>query len=286
MLHLLTLEWKKLSSNTTFKVLTILYAVFLPMTFLMWKYITGDVQGANFEGVELATFLEDPYMFPHVWKSLGYLGSWFNFYLLGIVGILIVTNEYDYKTLRQSIINGLTRREYFTGKLLIVAAISVLFSLYYCILGLVIGFFNTDAIYMSKVLQNAHFIPKYAIQIFGYMSIAVFFGWLFRRFALSLLFYFFYPIGEFILLNGVFLAWMKIWVLPILYFPMNVFNNLIPFYSPISFFNAGRVQMISAFEEKTGLPYFLPDVQAIPIAIVFIVLFVILSYRRFINSDL
>ncbi|MGK0389719.1 MAG: ABC-2 type transport system permease protein [Maribacter sp.] len=288
MLHLLMLEWKKLTSNRTFIVMTVLYMVFLPTVFLFGKYFPDFSTGGSQSGLSAAALsasTEDPYMFPHVWKSLGYLGSWFNYYFLGIIGILIITNEYDYKTLRQSIINGLTRKEYFIGKILIVFALGIAFSLYYMFMGLIVGFFNTGTIFMPKVMQNADIIPLYALQIIGYMSLAVFFGWLFKRFALSLIFYMFYPIVEFIALN-----WFIFYFEPtskiVMYTPISAMKNLVPVYTPFPMLNGLRLEGAIEYEKRVGLPFFLPELDATIVSIVFVIVFILLSYWRFSKSDL
>ena len=288
MLHLLTLEWKKLTSNRTFIVMTVLYMIFLPTVFLLGKFIPeigGNSQSGGLTGAALSISTEDPYMFPHIWKALSYLGSWFNYYFLGIIGILIITNEYDYKTLRQSIINGLTRREYFTGKIMIVFALGIAFSLYYMFIGLTIGFFNTDYILMSKVTQNANIIPMYALQIIGYMSLAVFFGWLFKRFALSLIFYMFYPILETIVLNSL-LFYFKLTYKGVMYMPISAMKNLVPVYTPFPMMNVGIDQMAGEYEKEFGIPYYLPELDATIVSLVFVVVFILLSYWRFNKSDL
>lgn len=289
MLHLLSLEWKKLTSNKTFVVMTILYMVFLPTTFLLGKFIpdavTGDIQSSGMNPAQLAAFTEDPYIFPNVWKALSYLGNWFNFYFLGIIGILIITNEYDYKTLRQSIINGLTRKEYFLGKIMIVFAIGIGFSLYYTLIALIVGFFSTDYIVMAKVTQNANIIPQYALQIIGYMSLAVFFGWLFRRFALSLICFLFYPMFESLFLN-ILLFYFKLTYKFVMYLPVSAMKNLVPVYTPFPMANAGIVELAGEYEKEFGIPYYLPQVDAIGVSIFFIVVLISLSYWRFMKSDL
>ncbi len=286
MLHLLILEWKKLTSNRTFIVMSILYVVFLPSIFFLGKFLPNlDGESSGMNATAMATLLEDPYIFPHIWKALSYLGNWFNYYFLGLIGILIITNEYDYKTLRQSIINGLTRREFFVGKILIVFAVSCGFALYYMLLGLLIGYFNTDYIVWAKVTQHADIIPKYALQIMGYMSLAVFFGWVFRRFALSLIFYLFYPIIEYIFLSMM-LYYFKLTYVPMMYLPISAMKNLVPVYTPSPMINAGLVQLATEYETQVGIPYYLPATDATIVSAVFIIIFIGLSYLRFMKSDL
>lgn len=268
--------------------MSVVYMIFLPAIFLLGKFLpdmSGGSSNSGMTGAALTTLLEDPYIFPHIWKSLGYLGNWFNYYFLGLIGILVITNEYDYKTLRQGIINGLTRKEYFSAKIMIVFAVSLAFSLYYLLVGMGIGFFSTDYVVWDKVTQNADIIPKYALQIVGYMSLAVFFGWLFKRFALSLIFYLIYPMFESFILN-IFLFYFNLKFTFIMYMPMSAMKNLVPFYTPFPVINGGLVQMAEEYEKEMGIPYYLPETDAVLVTLFFIILFTGLSYWRFMKSDL
>ncbi len=286
MLHLLLLEWKKISANRTFVVMSILYFVFLPASYLTWKIFRPEVTGNMGHMDEIAKQIlgQDPYMFPFTWQSFGYLGSWFNFYALGIIGIMIITMEYNYRTMRQSIINGLTRTEFFISKILMVLAISIVFSLYFCITGFIIGYFSTDVVYSSKVFQNIHIIPLYSLQILGYMSVAVLIGWIFKRFALSIIVYFVYPMFEGIV-KWVGMTWIaktKAWN----FLPINVMEDLVPVFLPIGAMNVGIYEASKNVEKEFGFTLFLSSGEAALASIVFIVLFLFLSYRLFIKTDL
>ncbi len=287
MLHLLLLEWKKLSLNRTFVVMSSLYLALLPATYLIGKFIIPDSnhRKGSFNEIELQTFLQDPYMFPFVWKSFGYTGSWFNFYALGIIGILIITMEYNHKTMRQSIINGLTRTEFFLSKTLMILAVSLFFSLYFLVCGLVIGFINTDTVYTAKIFQHIDIVPLYSLQIMGYMSLAAFFGWVFKRFSLAIIIYFAYPLFE-LILKWVLLAWMGLKHILVLCLPVNAMEDLIPIYFPVSGANVEVIEQTFKYEEEMGIPFFLSATQSSIVTICFIALFLFLSYRIFMRSDL
>ncbi len=287
MLHLLHLEWKKLSANRTFVVMSVLYFFFLPASYLMGKLMRPDFDNSlrGMDDIAKQIFGQDPYMFPHTWQSFGYLGSWFNFYALGIIGILIITMEYNYKTMRQSIINGLTRTEFFMSKMMMILAISIVFSMYFCVMGFIIGWLNTDTVYMAKVTQNIHIIPLYILQILGFMSLAAFIGWMFKRFALSIIIYFMYPLFEGILKWTLF-GWFGLKSKIVLCLPVNAMEDLVPIFLPFGGMNVDIYKAAKDFEKKTEIPFFLSFGEAAIVTIIFVVLFSFFSYRRFIKSDL
>ena len=113
MLHLLRLEWKKLKPYRLFQVLVLLYIALLPLGFLIGKNIDlPDETGGTISF----------YTFPKVWDALAYAGNWMSFFFLGFLGVLLVTNEFSYKTLRQNLITGMSRKEYFAGKIIFMLA--------------------------------------------------------------------------------------------------------------------------------------------------------------------
>ncbi|MFK5098226.1 hypothetical protein, partial [Klebsiella pneumoniae] len=68
--------------------------------------------------------LGNPFVFPEVWQTVAYFSSFFVL-LPSILVIMLVTNEYTYKTHRQNIIDGWSRNEFLLSKLIDVAIISL-----------------------------------------------------------------------------------------------------------------------------------------------------------------
>jgi hypothetical protein len=107
-MNLLYLEWKKFAPYRLFQVITVLFIVLFPLMFLV---------GTSFKGLpsEIGSPLSY-YSFPKVWEAAAYAGNWMVFFFLGFLGVLIITNEISYKTLRQNLITGMSREEYFLEK--------------------------------------------------------------------------------------------------------------------------------------------------------------------------
>lgn len=292
MLHLLQLEWKKLITNRTFVIMSSMYLILLPAIFLSIKLLMPDIDDTDFNGLGAAAkqaLTENPFMFPDVWRSYGYIGSWFNYYSLGVIGILIITMEYNYKTMRQSIINGLTRTEFYLSKIVMVIGISLGFALYFCVTGLIIGFTNTGSLefskLMSRVTLHADIIPFYIVQILGYVSFACLIGWIFKRFALSIIFFCAYPLLE-LIVKWSLIGWVKLKSKLVLFLPINAMEDLIPIYFPISAANAGFEETKAEFAREVGMPYLLEPIEALSASIFFIILFFFIGYKIFMRSDL
>src|SRR5689334_13324311 len=118
LLHLLKIDLKKLTSYRTFWVVCGLYFLVIGfstasgMEFLKWlaSLIEGFGQKLNINRIPL-------YHFPDVWLNLVWWSGYFKV-LLGIMTVISITNEYTYRTLRQNVIDGLSRWEFLLTKIL------------------------------------------------------------------------------------------------------------------------------------------------------------------------
>lgn len=186
MIHLLKLEWLKLKNYFMFRAIMFLYFVLLPATVLIFR-IPGDPPS------ELA--IPSFYIFPHIWESLGYAGNWLTFFLFGFLAILMISNEYNFKTFRQNIMTGISRKDFLTSKLLMFLALSLIAALYYMLVALLFGYFNTDYVKdFSYALENAEYVPRYFLMVFAYMSFAFMIAIIVKRSGFALLIYTIYTI--------------------------------------------------------------------------------------------
>ncbi|WP_431211043.1 hypothetical protein ACQ86N_34675 [Puia sp. P3] len=86
----------------------------------------------------------NPFGFNEVWHTVGYFSSWFVF-VPAILVIMLITNEYTFKTHRQNVIDGWRRRDFIMGKLLDVGFVAGLITLIYIAACVTIGLENTAA---------------------------------------------------------------------------------------------------------------------------------------------
>lgn len=266
MLHLLQLEWKKLKPYRLFQVLVFLYIVLLPLGFLI---------GKNIELPEQMGGTLSLYTFPKVWDALAYAGNWISFFFLGFLGVLLVTNEFSYKTLRQNLITGMSRTEYFSGKILFMVVTSLFVAIYYAIVAVGIGAFYTDYVQFDRVFSHANLIPQYFLMSFAYMNFAFMLGILLRRMGLALFLYFVYTLLIEMILRYYFHA--KIFgenTASKNYYPLNSFEDLAPFPIP----NFGP--------EMDQMHFFLSNTEAIGFSLFYTAIFIFISYKVFMKRDL
>src|SRR5688572_6830858 len=102
MKQLLAIEWLKIKRYRTFWILTGFFLVLLPL--LNYQILHGMVKIGG-GGINL---LSQSYSFPAVWGNVGFWGSIFILFL-SILIIILTTNEFNFRTHRQNVIDGLKR---------------------------------------------------------------------------------------------------------------------------------------------------------------------------------
>jgi hypothetical protein len=214
MKRLVQLEWMKVSGYRTFWVFLGMYVLLI---FLVYY---------GFDSVlKLGISMGSVYRFPDVWYYVAYVSSWFA-PILGLMMINIMANEFTFKTLRQEIIDGLSRTEFLAAKLAFAAIISIVAGLEALLAGLSIGLFKGDQGFTKELFFQLDYLLRISWVFFGMMSAAILITLLLRRSALAILIFLaMYWIAE--PLAG------RIWLADIYpYFPLNSLDEFIT--SPIS----------------------------------------------------
>ena len=136
-------EWLKIKKYPAFWWVMGITALTYPGVNAIFLYEYHDlVAKENATGQVVKALLGNPYAMPEAWKTVAYFSSIFVF-IPAIVIIMLVTNEYTYKTNRQNIIDGWSRKDFMTGKLIDVLILSTIVTVLYTVVALVIGIRNT-----------------------------------------------------------------------------------------------------------------------------------------------
>jgi ABC-2 type transport system permease protein len=215
MKQLISIEYAKLKKLTSIKVIILVYMVMVPL----WMFFLSEM----FEAL-IRPFLmgfKDIWIFPHIWNFSTFAASFFNL-LMGIVVVIIVCNEYNFRTLKQNVIDGLSKKKVILSKFLVVFILATFVAIYTGLIALIFGFINSSN---YNAFQDIQYISIYYLQALGYFSFAFFFAILVRKPALSIVFFIVSFIVEWII--GVILT-IAISEKIYLYFPLNVFSKLTP----------------------------------------------------------
>ena len=188
MKRLLKIEWIKLKNYKPFWILSMLYFIGLLFTFLGGQFFLMwlDSEGADFNGIK-ATMLPI-YDFEDIWHNFTYMASLVKV-IPAFIFLIMITNEYSYKTLRQNIIDGMTRAEVLYSKLLLAFVYSFISMTFIFISGLVIGLLYSPVKDFQNIFEHADFVLAHGIEMFAFFSFTLFLSILIRRtgFALVLL---------------------------------------------------------------------------------------------------
>ena len=174
MLHLLKIEWLKVKNYKAFWIFTILY-LFAILGINYTGYYVNELAVQNMPMGE--AILGTPYSFPKVWGTVGFMSSWL-LYFPGILFIMLLTNEFNYKTHRQNIIDGWTRQQFVTVKFVFAILFSVVATFFNFLVALLFGSVSTGSEFSFSGMENVGYI---FIQTVAYITFAMFLAVLFRK---------------------------------------------------------------------------------------------------------
>ena len=184
MLRLLRIEFLKVKTYKTFWAFLGIYALLI----LLFSGAASKMDPAQYDPTASI------FSFPEIWHNLAYMASYLNI-LLGILIILLISNEFTFKTFRQNVIDGLSRDEAVTAKFLFIGAIAFTCILFLLLYGLTRGFTAGHFDHVGQIFEQIHFLLRLFVQIAGYMSIAAVLAFLIKRAALSIVAYLIYVVA-------------------------------------------------------------------------------------------
>lgn len=274
MLRLLNLELQKLLLNKTSKVL-IFISFILPFFVILLSAVKINFFGFfTLELGELGIF-----DFPIIWHITTFFAAQFKFFF-AIVVVSMIGNEYSNKTLKQNLIDGLSKKEFILSKFYTIVFFSLVSTILIFIISLCIGMYYSSIDEFRLVFRGIEFLAAYFTKLIGFFSLCLFFGMLVKKSAFALAFLFIEFIGEGIIY--LILTWKineetadRIQD----FFPLKSMWKLIdqPFQ---------RVAM-TKFPDKGDLAYdYAVHFQEIVIVLGWTAIFVFLSYRLLKQRDL
>lgn len=193
MLHLLRTEWLKLKNYPGFWwIMGITVLSYPSINFMFYNIYKQNTQNSKSAAQMLKMLIGNPFEFPEVFRTTAFASSMF-VTIPAILVIMLITNEYTYKTNRQNVIDGWSRNEFLLAKFLNVVIISLIVIALYVIVTFSIGFSITGADVKDK-FQLAHYIGLFSLQTFAQLSFAFFLGLLIKRAFIALGVFIFYKI--------------------------------------------------------------------------------------------
>ena len=184
MLRLLRIDLLKLANYRAFWVLNILYGLLIigipagVIEFLKWL----DRLGADFDGFNP---MKIPVLhFPDIWHNTTYVYTFLKIFM-AIIIVISISNEFSYKTVRQNIIDGMSRLDFLKSKLYTILVMSIASSLLVFSTCLLTGLIYTPEYDFGDVFSGVGFVGAYFIDLFGFLVFSFFMTVLLKRSALT-----------------------------------------------------------------------------------------------------
>lgn len=270
-LRLIKLEWLKYRHNKTFIISLIMFAIFLPGTILIT--LSFGKLPPPFPSTD--TFFN----FPEIWNYLGYIGNWLAYFIFGFLGVYMITMETSNRTLRQSVINGLHRRDIITGKLVFLILVALIATLFYMLMGFLLAFLGSEPYQGTPLLGEDLIIFRFFLVVLSYLVFGFLIGLITRSMGLGILIYFMW-----VFFIEVAIRWLVHYQVyedrSIIYYPMNAVEDLTP--SPLFQF----AEFTTNGEGINISEFLMTPTEAMVTSGVYMLLFIVVSYLIVLKRDL
>ncbi|MBI6117831.1 ABC transporter permease [Salegentibacter maritimus] len=278
MLRLLEIEYHKLRYSRSAKILVLTY--FILITFIaLIASIEFNLGAINFRVADQGIF-----NFPYIWHFNSYVAALLKLFL-AIVIVSMMSNEYTNRTLKQNLIDGLSKKEFIASKFLTVMVFSLVSTIFLFIVSLILGLSFSDFTEVSIIFSDMEYIIAYFVKLTGFFAFCMFLGILIKRSAFALGFLFIWWILESIV-YGV-LKWKVFRASEVAdtiarFFPLESMSNLIkePF-SRLSAVQTAASQIGSEIDKDYGIHW-----DQLLIVLLWTAIFVFLSYKLLKKRDL
>lgn len=274
MTNLLKIEWLKIKNYRAFLIISLFFALGVFTS----NYIVYSVFSNMVNEAQTATLIGrfNPYDFYYTWQTTSYTTG-FLLMLPALLLIILVTNEFTYRTNRQNIIDGWSRDEFVNVKMALAVIFALVSTVLVIISALLFGFMSGSEFSVNGISHVGFFFLK----ALSYNLLAVLISVWVRRTGFAVGIYFIYLGAENIISqlldvwsiklrssNGIDLGSMGD------YLPMNASDGLLTFPD-------NPLKAIA----KTTLPTDYTYV-VVAFAVAYVVLFYWLGRKKIVEKDL
>lgn len=179
MKRLLSIELQKIWLNKASRILTLTYFILLSFIALIAS-IKFDLGVFKFHLAEMGIF-----NFPFIWHFNTYIAAILKFFL-AIVIVSMMANEYSYGTLKQNLIDGMSKKEFILSKFLTVVLFAFCSTLFVFLMSLILGYSFSSYTEFSIVFSDLEYLLAFFVKLVGFFSFCLFLGILVKRSAFAL----------------------------------------------------------------------------------------------------
>jgi hypothetical protein len=261
MLHLLKIEWLKIKNYRAFWIFCAFYiaSIFL-INYIGWsthQRTTQEVPGSD-------AIMGHVYSFPKVWQTVGWMSSWL-LYFPGMLMIMLMTNEFNFRTHRQNVIDGLSRNQFIAIKIVLAILLTILITLTNVLTAFYFGSISAGS-FSTEGMENIGYI---FLQSIAYIFFALMLAVWFRKSGLAIIIFLVYGIIFEWLITGI-ITFKLHWAPAGYFLPLQASDVLIPL--------------------PFGKRLFYPDTPAVPVLVAtiaaYLFAYIYFARRKFLRDDL
>ena len=278
MKRLLSIELQKIWLSRSSRILSIAYFFILSFIALIAsiKFNIGSFQ--------LHIAEQGIFNFPYIWHFNTYIAAILKFFL-AIVIVSMMANEYSYGTLKQNLIDGMSKQEFVLSIFLTVVVFAAASTVFVFVMSLILGYSFSSYTEFSIVFSDLEYLLAYFVKLLGFFSFCLFLGILVKRSAFAIGFLFVWNI-----LEGIAKGILNFKLFPegktadniIQFFPLESMGNLI--VEPFTILSA--IKNIQTAIGDNDVKDYGVHFSAILIVLTWTVIFMLMSYKLLKKRDL
>ena len=278
MKRLLLIELQKIWKNKASRVLTLSYFILLTFIALIAS-VKFNLGAFKIHLAEMGIF-----NFPFIWHFNTYIASLLKFFL-AIVIVSMMGNEYTYGTLKQNLIDGMSKKEFISSKFITVVLLAAASAVFVFVMSLILGYSFSSYTEWTIVFSDLQYLLGYFVKLVGFFSFCLFLGILVKRSAFAIGFLLVWAIIE-----GIAKGMLNFRIFPdgktaeniTQFFPLESMSNLIkePFSRLSVIKNIGNQIGVNNIKDYNVHWY------SIVIVLAWTVIFMLMSYKLLRKRDL
>lgn len=178
-MRLLRIELYKIWHNKTSRVL--MFGYFL----LIFSIAILSTINVEFGPIKFNLAEQGIFNFPYIWHFNTFIIALLKIFF-AIVIVAMIGNEYSYKTIKQNLIDGMSKGEFLKSKVYTIAAFVGISTLLVFFISLILGGIYSDYNEFQIIFSELEYLLAYAVKLFGFFSFCLFLAILIKRSAFAL----------------------------------------------------------------------------------------------------
>lgn len=178
MKQLLSIDLQKYWKNKASRILIFSYFIILSFISLIAS-IKFDFGAFQFHMAEMGML-----NFPFIWHFNTYIASIFKLFP-AIVIMSMISNEYSYGTLKQNLIDGMSKQDFILSKFLTIVLFASISTIFIFIMSLFLGLSFSSQTEIGLIFSELEYLIAYFVKLVGFFTFCLFLGILVKRAAFA-----------------------------------------------------------------------------------------------------